>query len=220
MNSVSPIYPITSDAGIVVDDSLPVRGQAIEPRRAATIDAVQAALPLDDRGCAIIDLADPQYSPAQVEAWLTAGFDMPVLGLVKSGDVASAVRLMKAGALDVLEKPVDSQQLAEKIRELLSIGAAVHSQERTRQEIRRRIESLTPGERAVMEEVVAGKPNKSIASKLGFSLRTIELWRRNVMTKLEVESVAELVKLRLQLETMRGPHIRWNGCQCAANAQS
>jgi two-component system response regulator FixJ len=203
---------ISQDSELEGEVSFRVGGESLHPSRVNSLDDLVDAASAIAAGCAVVDTTSPQIDPGRLEQLLsTQAIEIPTMVIVRAGDVQNAVRLMKAGATHVLEKRAGGRCLIEQINEQLAGEAHVLRQQMSRNEIRRRLDKLTAGERAVLEGVVAGKPNKSIASQLGFSLRTIELWRRNVMNKLEVESVAELVKLRMQLEPNARPHLRPNG---------
>lgn len=155
----------------------------------------------DVPACVILDLDMPGMSGREVHDQIVAGHHHPrVIFLTGHGDVPAAVRALKQGAVDFLQKPV-----ADDVAFLRLVGEALRRSsadvERSRQvgAERARLERLTPREREVMEQVCAGKANKVIAIDLGISERTVELHRGRVMRKLDVRSVAELVMLRDRL---------------------
>jgi len=123
------------------------------------------------------------------------GSTLPVIFLTAHGDVPMAVSAVKAGAVDFLQKPFRDQELLDKIQEALAANHRNQAARADRDEIRNRIDSLTRREREVMELVVEGKANKSIARELGISQRTVEIHRARVMEKMEVRSVPRLVQL-------------------------
>jgi FixJ family two-component response regulator len=137
-------------------------------------------------GCIVLDLQLP--GPSGLE--LQQAVALPIVFLTGHGDVASSVRAMKAGAVDFLTKPVDPAAL------LQAIGAALERDRivQMRHEIEARYGRLTPRERSVLEQVVAGKANKQIARVLGITERTVKSHRGQVMAKMEVGSLAELVR--------------------------
>ena len=108
------------------------------------------------------------------------------------GDVPMAVRAMKLGAADFIEKPFDSQLLVARVREALRAGGGAAATD-----IQRRLELLTPRERDVLEQLVVGRSNKAIGLELKISPRTVEIHRARVMEKMAVGSLAELVRLAL-----------------------
>jgi two-component system response regulator FixJ len=111
--------------------------------------------------------------------------------------VPLAVEAMKFGASDFLEKPFDDDVLLSAVRTALSEEAAGQGDQALRTGVLRRLESLSTRERQVLEGLVAGHPNKTIAYDLGISPRTIEIYRANVMTKMEASSLSELVRMAL-----------------------
>jgi FixJ family two-component response regulator len=111
-----------------------------------------------------------------------------------------AVRAIKKGAFDFLQKPFNDQDLLDRVQAALREDIARRNSDVQRQSLRERRERLTPREREIMERVVAGQANKVIAIDLGLSERTVELHRAHVMEKMEVRSLAELVATNLKLK--------------------
>lgn len=120
---------------------------------------------------------------------------LPVIIMTGHGDVPLAVRAMKAGAIDFLEKPVDDSQLIASIKRALQAAEASTSASAEAQEAASRIAALTERERQVMELMAAGRPNKIIAYELDISPRTVEIHRARVMEKMHAKSLAELVRM-------------------------
>jgi FixJ family two-component response regulator len=119
---------------------------------------------------------------------------MPVVFLTGHGDVPTSVRAMKQGAVDFLLKPADDEVLLQAIRQALARHAAELARDLSRQEQQARLRRLSPREREVMERVIRGHLNKQIAAALGISEKTVKVHRGRVMAKMEVGSVAELVR--------------------------
>ena len=122
---------------------------------------------------------------------------MPVIIVTGHGDIPLAVEAIRSGAIDFLEKPFDGNTLLGALR-----SALVHHREEIlgcaeRSHIRARIEALSGRERQVLEGLVAGHPNKIIACDLGISIRTIEVYRANVMTKMQASSLPDLVRMAI-----------------------
>ncbi|MEL6716590.1 MAG: LuxR C-terminal-related transcriptional regulator, partial [Planctomycetota bacterium] len=126
-------------------------------------------------------------------------FAPPVILVTGHGDIPMAVRALKAGAFDFIEKPFSDQVLLERIQQALQADNVERSQERDRADIERRAGRLTARETQVFELVVAGKPNKVVASDLGLSQKTVEVHRAHVMEKMRAESFADLVKMAVVL---------------------
>ena len=201
MKSPSTVFVVTQDPLFQSQVAALVRGLSLESKTSRLLVELHSSLEHATGGCLVVDLATSSEAGRLFEHALSSQqIELPVLALVPRGDVQAAVRAMKAGAMDVLEKPVVEHVLLDRLEQALLLESTSRCHNAGRQDIARRIGTLTTGERAVMDGVVAGKANKVIASQLGFSLRTIELWRRNVMTKLQADSVADLVRLQLQAE--------------------
>lgn len=149
-------------------------------------------------GCLVLDIRMPGLSGLELQERLSAaGISLPVIMLTGHGDVPAAVRALKAGAVDFLEKPYESERLLERIRQAIARDAEERVASDLQAEAAQRLEQLTPREREVMELVVAGKANKVIAFELHISERTVELHRGRIMRKMGVRSLPELVRLIL-----------------------
>jgi two-component system response regulator FixJ len=145
-------------------------------------------------GCILLDVHLPGISGLEVQAQLnTMRNDLPVIVMTGEGDVHTAVRAMKAGAADFLEKPYSDETL------LGSIRAAFSNEHRPdRRDIEnaiRRVATLSPRERDVFDGLLAGKPNKLIAYHLGISVRTVEVHRARMMERLGLRQLAEAIRL-------------------------
>jgi FixJ family two-component response regulator len=151
------------------------------------------------QGCLLVDVRMPGMSGLELQERLLAeGSQLPVIVLTGHGDVPMAVRAMKAGAVDFVQKPFNDQALLDGIRRALEAGAAARQAAQRRQEASQRLASLSAREAEVLRELLAGKPNKVIAASLGIAEKTVEIHRANLMRKTGVRSVAELVRLTLQ----------------------
>jgi two-component system response regulator FixJ len=149
-------------------------------------------------GCVITDVRMPGMSGIELLKHLRDLKNaIPVIVITGHGDVPLAVEAMKCGASDFLEKPFDDDLLLAAVRTALSDQAAVQEDNALKAAIMQRLEQLTARERQVLDGLVAGHPNKIIAYDLGISPRTIEIYRANVMTKLEASSLSELVRMAL-----------------------
>ena len=148
------------------------------------------------RGCFVLDLAMPGLDGLALQNALFArGSELPILFLTGRGDIQKSVAAMKSGALDFLTKPVDDERLFEAVRAALEKDRARRRARAEIAEIRRRLATLTPREREVLEGVVAGRLNKQIAASLEIALKTVKIHRGRMMEKMGAESVAELVLL-------------------------
>lgn len=146
-------------------------------------------------GCLLLDERMPGMSGLQLLDLLKQqDVAIPVIFITGHGDIAMAVQAMKAGAIDFIEKPFDSERLLGTVRRCLSECVSLNSTNELRHEIEARVASLTKRERQVMDLLVEGKQNKVIAQELGISPRTVELHRSKVMEKLRAHSLSEVVR--------------------------
>lgn len=147
-------------------------------------------------GCILLDVRMPGLDGIEVQRELGhRGVDFPIIVMTGHGDVAVAVQAMKAGAVDFIEKPFEKSVLLHAIKEGF---ARLQSKGRARirnEEALVRLNALTPRERDVLQGLARGLPNKTIAYDLGISPRTIEIHRANLMTKLEVSSLSEALRI-------------------------
>ncbi len=147
-------------------------------------------------GCLVLDIRMPGMSGLDLQNELAARqFSIPVLIITGHAEVPVAVRAMKAGALDFIEKPFSDQLLLDRIRRAIEKDTESRRAHSQRAEVAARLAQLTPREREVMDLVIAGKANKVIASELGLSPKTVEVHRAHVMKKMQVDSLADLVRL-------------------------
>src|SRR5260370_38697258 len=196
----------------VIDDDEAVR-QSIEfllriaGVTARTYDSASAflnALPTIDSGCIITDVRMPGISGIDLLRRLgEMRIKMPVIVITGHGDVPLAVEAMKIGAADFLEKPFDDELLLRSVRSALNRSQQNAARDAERAEVEARLSTLTNREREVLEGLVAGKPNKVIAFDLAISPRTVEIYRANVMTKMEAASLSELVRMALVIGVMK-----------------
>jgi FixJ family two-component response regulator len=156
-------------------------------------------------GCLVLDIRMPGLGGLELqERLLSMGSSMPIIFITGHADVPMAVEAMQKGAFDFIQKPFRDQELLDRISEALSVDRRQRSEQEGRAEVEARFLKLTNREREVMELVVTGKPNKIIAYELGTSQRTVEIHRSRVMDKMQARSLAELVRMSLQLETSPG----------------
>jgi len=146
-------------------------------------------------GCLVTDIRMPGMSGLDLQERMRAqGSSIPTIILTGFGDVPGAVRALKGGALDFLQKPFEPDVLLVRIAEALKEDARARVASARAAEIRSRLTKLTPREREVMAHVIDGKANKVIALELGISERTVELHRGRVMRKVGARSVAQLIR--------------------------
>lgn len=193
---MSVVWLVDDDPGILraLQRLLVAEGFDIRafPDAAAFLNAHDATLP----GCALIDIGLPGLDGLALQQRLaTQGRSCQVIFLTGQGSIPAAVQAMRDGAVDYLTKPVDAATLLTAIRTALARNAEIRTRDDADAQQRARLASLTPREREVMAEVVAGRMNKQIANHLGAAEKTIKVHRGRVMHKMGVRSVAELVTI-------------------------
>jgi two-component system response regulator FixJ len=163
-----------------------------------TYDSGVGLLAIDDLppGCILLDVRMPEIDGLEVQAELRRrGLPHPVIIMTGHGDIAVAVQAMKEGAVDFIEKPFEKAVLLSALDEgFTRINSSARSEARV-EVAQATLRKLTPRERDVLEGLVRGHPNKTIAYDLGISPRTVEIHRANVMSKLEVASLSEALRI-------------------------
>jgi FixJ family two-component response regulator len=150
----------------------------------------------DARGCIVLDLAMPGLNGLELQKALEPrGSVLPIVFLTGRGDVASSVAAMKGGAVDFLEKPVDDERLLAAVSQALAKHEELQDERDRREQVAVRLALLTARERQVLDLIVAGRLNKQIAAALGTVEKTIKFHRANVMHKMGVRTLADLVKI-------------------------
>ena len=147
-------------------------------------------------GCLITDLRMPGMTGLELLHALRAkACDLPAIVITGHGDVPLAVEAMKAGAIDFIEKPFDEEEILNAVHVALERGGEGDGGDGSA--IAARLASLSERERQVLEGLIAGQPNKTIAYDLGISPRTVEVYRANLMTKMEARSLSELIRMAI-----------------------
>jgi len=171
--------------------------------RAQTFSSAQAFLENYDPaepGCVVLDVRMPGMSGLELQDELNAqGIEIPVIIVTAYGDIQMAVRAIKAGAVDFVEKPAGEQALLDQIQKAIAKDSEIRETRADQQVVTDRFERLTPREREVMELVVDGLSSKEIAAQLGVSFKTVEAHRAKIMKKMEARSVPHLIRLSLSL---------------------
>src|ERR1700722_3829036 len=154
------------------------------------------AAPHLSEGCVLLDVKMPRIDGLEVQARLIRlGFSLPIIVITGQGDIQTAVRAMKAGACDFLEKPYEDAILLESIEAAFASAPADRVQQV--QDAALRIGRLSPREKEVLDALVAGAPNKVIAFDLGLSVRTVEVHRARMMERLGTRQLAEAIRLAI-----------------------
>ncbi|CDI01924.1 Two component transcriptional regulator, LuxR family [Candidatus Competibacter denitrificans Run_A_D11] len=167
---------------------------------ASAIDFLNMAV-IGQPGCLVLDVRMPGLSGLDLQKRLRAqGYRIPIIFITGHGDVPMAIRAMKAGAFDFIEKPFQGQTLLARIEEALAADGQERCRQTQRADAAARLALLSPREREVLERVADGQYNKVIAAELNISLSTVEIHRKRVMEKLQAESLTDLIRLLALLQ--------------------
>ncbi|HER26863.1 MAG TPA: response regulator transcription factor [Rhodospirillales bacterium] len=152
-------------------------------------------------GCLITDIRMPEISGLELQDELNRrGWDIPVIVITGHGDVQTAVRAMKAGAFDFIEKPFNDQILLDLVNRAVMASAESLIEQIEQAEVKERMATLTPREKQVLDMISIGDSNKNIAHQLEISEKTVEVHRARVMSKMQAKSLAALVKMVLSMD--------------------
>jgi two-component system response regulator FixJ len=190
----------------VIDDDEALRDSLTFLLRTADLEVMSHSsaaafldsLPLTGLTCIITDVRMPGLSGIDLLRRIRElGIEVPVIVITGHGDVPLAVEAMRFGAIDFLEKPFDDEILLQSVRAALRQQAGTAKRQSERAEIEGRLGTLSPRERDVLGGLVAGRANKQIAFDLGISPRTVEIYRANLMDKMQAGSLSDLVRMAL-----------------------
>jgi FixJ family two-component response regulator len=206
MSPEATVYVVDDDAA--VRDSLRWLMDSVGLRVAefASGEAFLKAITPQHPGCVVLDLRMPELGGLAVYQRLRQrGIELPVIVISGHGDVAVAVRALKSGVVDFIEKPFNDQELLDCVQQAMRRDSDQRLQQRRREELMTHYLTLTPRELDVLRLVVEGKANKAISAALGISLKTVETHRARVMEKMAAGSVSELVRMTLIIESKGKP---------------
>lgn len=193
----------------VVDDDEAVRSSlrmllksvGLTASACASAQEFLAAYDAEQPGCIVLDVRMPGMSGLEMQQELNVrGAMIPVIFITGHGDIPMAVEAMQHGAFDFLQKPFRDQDLLDRVQRALARDRQNRAQLKEKDRIRQRLDSLTPREREVLDLVTRGKANKVMAAELGVSQRTVEIHRARVMEKMGATSLAQLVRMVMELE--------------------
>ena len=207
MTAQSPIVFIVDDDA-AVRNSLRLLVKSVGQSAGVFVSAQELLASYDPHqpGCLVLDVRMPGMSGLELQQQLNVrGAVIPVIFISGHGDIPMAVEAMQNGAFDFLQKPFRDQDLIDRIQRALEKDRENRAALGERARIRERLDSLTPREREVLDLVTSGKANKVMAADLGLSQRTVEIHRARVMEKMGASSVAQLVRMVLDLVEGAGP---------------
>lgn len=194
------VHVVDDDSAVRKSLGILLRTSRFDVRTYESPVAFLDALPGLARGCILTDVRMPELDGVELLRRVrTAGYDWPVIVMTAHGDIKLAVEAMRAGADDFIEKPFDDTDLLASLRTALK-RRSTPGEAQDQGEMQQRLASLTPREAEVLQGLVAGNPNKTIAYDLNISPRTVEVYRANVMTKMNARSLAELVRMAISAQ--------------------
>ncbi len=192
------VHVIDDDEAIRESLAFLLQSAQLDVRTYESANAFLETLSRDAHGCVVTDIRMPGVSGIELLRQLkTMGVALPVIVITGHADVPLAVEAMKSGAVDFIEKTFDDDAFLSTVRSALRQHEKDARREAERSEIHSRLAALSGRERQVLEGLVAGYPNKTIAFDLGISARTVEIYRANVMTKMQANSLSDLVRMAL-----------------------
>ncbi len=198
------IHVVDDDPGMRKALARLLRAEGYEVRLFCCADDLLSCCCADEINCLLLDVSMPGLNGLELQRRLVrCGATIPIVFLTGHGDIPMTVNAVKAGAVDFLTKPVDESVLLKAVRHALADSAARKTDRDEATRAAARFGRLTPREREVMDAVVAGKPNKIIASELGTCEQTIKVHRGRVMEKMGVASLAELIRIASRLDAAK-----------------
>jgi RNA polymerase sigma factor (sigma-70 family) len=198
------VYIVDDDHSVRDSLALLLNFRGFRTRQFASAEEFLESWKLDWRGCLLLDLRMTGMDGLNLQQILTdRGSRLPVVFLTGHGDIAQARTALKAGAVDFLEKPIDHEALFSSLNEALVKDTQLQEEDQRQADLGSRLNRLSERERQVMERVVAGRHNREIATELEISPRTVEVFKARMMEKMQARSVPELVKLVLEIGTVK-----------------
>jgi FixJ family two-component response regulator len=160
----------------------------------------------NNTGCLLLDMVMPGMDGLELQSQLASrGNRTPVIFLSGADQISSAVSALKAGAVDFIEKPVEPSEVLSSVNKAIALDKQLRYRRLQEAEIEHRLKQLTRRETEVLKWIVRGKSNKLVARILDISTRTVEVHRRNVLAKMQAESVAELVQMAMHTDILNDP---------------
>jgi len=221
MSGQNTVYVVDDDTA--VRDSLSWLLESVELPVSchATADSFLESFDPGIAGCVLADIRLPGMSGMELQQLLADRYPtVPVIIITGHGDVPAAVQVMKAGAMDFIEKPFSDHLLLDRIQHAIARHDRLQESQQVREQIRARLARLTPRERQVLDQVVAGQLNKQVAAELGLSHKTVEVHRSHVMQKMQADSLAQLVRMTVLANDDLHEEIRRVGTALAASTNA
>jgi len=193
-----PILLIDDEPDILQLLGMTFSRMGLETDTAADVSTAKALLKTRSYDLCLTDLRLPDGTGIDIVHFIQqSGKNLPVAVISAHGNMDTAIEALKAGAFDFIEKPFNDQHLIDRIQQAIDKSRSEQVEVQRRQEARSRLENLSRRERQVLDRIVAGLSNKQMARELEISIKTVETHRANLMSKMQVKSVSELVRLAL-----------------------
>jgi two-component system, LuxR family, response regulator FixJ len=200
MSTMTPTVYIVDDDPAVLDAlTLLISAQGMRTVSFSSAQAFLDSCGPGEIGCAVLDIRMPHISGLALQDMMRErGLNIPLVFITGHGDIEQCRRAFKNGAIDFLTKPVDQVRLIDSLRRAIRLSIRQHGQEVETQEVLARLARISGREREVLERVAAGLSSKEIARELELSPRTVEVHRANLFNKLDVASLADLIRFYLK----------------------
>lgn len=199
--STSAVYIIDDDPGMRASLAMLLEAEKMHVRLFDSAETFFNSCEPNISGCLILDLRMPGMTGLEVQELLSEkNIDIPIIFITAHGDVTSAVKAMKAGSFDFLEKPFSAAILLERVYKALSLNAQKRAEKARLSAVRDKFGLLTEREYEVLILVVQGRPSKQIADILDLSVSTVDNHRAKIMKKLQAETTADLTRIALQAD--------------------
>lgn len=196
------VYVVDDDAAVRAALRALFRSVGLPVQTFESAEEFLGALSDNPVGCLVLDVRMVGMSGLELQAHLARhGYRLPVIVISAHADVPMAVRAMKLGAIEFLEKPINEQELLDRVQSCLQEASRAHQQAASSDALLARFQFLTGREQEILQHVVSGKRSKVIAAELGISSRTVDVHRARIMEKLGVSSTTELIKVVLSISS-------------------
>ena len=197
MNQTATIHIVDDDEAMRKSLTLLMKSINLQPRSYESAENFLDNYSPTEKSCILLDVRMPGMSGPELQEVLPEhNIHTPVIVMTGHGDINTAVKSMKAGAVDFIEKPFDHDQLINTIHNCIEMSAS-HDDNNEKHKCVQKLDLLTKRELEIFDHLVDGKINKVIASSLNLSVRTVEAHRANIMAKLHAQSLSDLVKMSI-----------------------
>lgn len=194
------VHVVDDEAEVCNAIAMLLRSVGLQSRTYGSAQAFMEGYRPGAPGCIVLDVRLPGMSGLELQDRLQrSGITLPVIVMTGHGDIQMAVRAMRAGALDFVEKPFNDQTLLDRVHEGIARSMQSRDADGERAQVQSRYESLSEREREILRHVVDGRPNKLIADDLGLSTRTVESHRAHIIEKMQATSLSHLVRMAVSV---------------------